>query len=51
VVLSGAATVEQLQSNLGARDVAWDDDLEDALAGLAEPADEYWAARSRLAWN
>jgi aryl-alcohol dehydrogenase-like predicted oxidoreductase len=51
VVLSGAATVEQLQSNLGARDVAWDDELEDALAGLAEPADEYWAARSRLAWN
>ena len=34
VVLSGAATVEQLASNLAARDVAWDDALEERLAGL-----------------
>jgi aryl-alcohol dehydrogenase-like predicted oxidoreductase len=51
VVLSGAATVEQLSSNLGARDVGWDDGLEGALGGLAEPSREYWEARSRLAWN
>jgi aryl-alcohol dehydrogenase-like predicted oxidoreductase len=51
VVLSGAATVAQLESNLGAAGVAWDGSLEGALAGLAEPADAYWAARSRLAWN
>jgi aryl-alcohol dehydrogenase-like predicted oxidoreductase len=51
VVLSGAATVEQLESNLGASRVAWDNELEHALEGLVEPADEYWAARSKLAWN
>jgi hypothetical protein len=50
-VLSGAATVEQLESNLGASRVAWDDALERALEPLAEPADAYWEARSRLAWN
>jgi aryl-alcohol dehydrogenase-like predicted oxidoreductase len=51
VVLTGAATVEQLSSNLGAVGVAWDEALEEALCGLAEPADAYWEARSRLAWN
>ena len=51
VVLSGAATVEQLESNLGATAVAWDASLEEALAELEEPADAYWAERSRLAWN
>jgi aryl-alcohol dehydrogenase-like predicted oxidoreductase len=51
VVLSGAATVEQLESNLGASRVAWDDALERALEPVAEPADAYWEARSRLAWN
>jgi aryl-alcohol dehydrogenase-like predicted oxidoreductase len=51
VVLSGAATVVQLESNLGAVGVGWDEALEDTLAGLAEPADEYWERRSRLAWN
>jgi aryl-alcohol dehydrogenase-like predicted oxidoreductase len=51
VVLSGAATVEQLTSNLGATGVAWDAELERALEPLAESAPEYWQARSRLAWN
>jgi aryl-alcohol dehydrogenase-like predicted oxidoreductase len=51
VVLSGAATVAQLESNLGALSVAWDSALERALAALVEPADAYWATRSRLAWN
>jgi aryl-alcohol dehydrogenase-like predicted oxidoreductase len=51
VVLSGAATVQQLESNLGAARVAWDEELERSLAELVEPADEYWAARSKLAWN
>ena len=51
VVLSGAATVAQLESNLGAAGVAWNEALEDALGGLAEPADAYWDRRSRLAWN
>ncbi|WP_086818547.1 aldo/keto reductase [Allokutzneria sp. NRRL B-24872] len=45
-VLSGAASTEQLASNLRALDV----DVED-LSDLAEPAEQYWATRSRLAWN
>jgi aryl-alcohol dehydrogenase-like predicted oxidoreductase len=51
LVLSGAATVAQLRSNLAARDVAWDDELEERLAGLVEEPDAYWAARAELPWN
>ena len=51
LVLSGAATVEQLRSNLASREVAWDDQLEVRLAGLAEEPDAYWAARGALPWN
>jgi aryl-alcohol dehydrogenase-like predicted oxidoreductase len=51
VVLSGAATVEQLRSNLAAREVTWDDDTEQRLAGLAEDPQAYWAARAALPWN
>jgi aryl-alcohol dehydrogenase-like predicted oxidoreductase len=45
VVLSGAASVEVLRSNLRARDAA--------PAELGEPEDSaaYWARRSALAWN
>ena len=51
VVLSGVATVDTLRSNLAALDVAWDAQAAEALAPLAEPADEYWERRSELAWN
>lgn len=51
VVLSGAATVDQLDSNLGAIAVAWDEQAEAALASLAETPEAYWSARSRLPWN
>jgi aryl-alcohol dehydrogenase-like predicted oxidoreductase len=51
VALSGAATVDTLRSNLAALDVAWDAELDERLAGLVEPADEYWERRSELAWN
>jgi aryl-alcohol dehydrogenase-like predicted oxidoreductase len=51
VVLSGVATVETLRSNLAALDVVWDAQAAEALAPLAEPADEYWERRSELAWN
>jgi aryl-alcohol dehydrogenase-like predicted oxidoreductase len=51
VVLSGAATVDQLASNLGALDVGLSAvEIED-LASLREPAEAYWAARSRMAWS
>jgi aryl-alcohol dehydrogenase-like predicted oxidoreductase len=51
VVLSGAATVDTLRSNLAALDVTWDAQLDERLAELAEPADAYWARRAELAWN
>ncbi len=50
-MLSGAAQVAHLQSNLGALRVNWSDALDGALAGLVEPADRYWRTRSQLAWN
>jgi aryl-alcohol dehydrogenase-like predicted oxidoreductase len=51
LVLSGAATVGQLRSNLAARELAWDDELERQLAGLVEEPDAYWATRAELPWN
>ena len=46
VVLSGAATVEQVRSNAVAIDV----DV-GRLGSLVVPADVYWAARAKLAWT
>jgi aryl-alcohol dehydrogenase-like predicted oxidoreductase len=51
IVLSGAATAEQLQSNVAAFQINWAEELSDRLAPLAEPAAEYWQTRSQLAWN
>ena len=51
VVLSGAATVDTLRSNLAALDVTWVAELDERLAELAEPADAYWERRAELAWN
>src|SRR5512133_64134 len=51
VVLSGAATVDTLRSNMAALDARWDAQAEEELAPLAEPPEEYWERRSELAWN
>jgi aryl-alcohol dehydrogenase-like predicted oxidoreductase len=51
VVLSGAATAAQLRSNLAALELAWDDELEQRLSGLAEEPAAYWEARAALPWN
>lgn len=51
VVLSGAATVEQLRSNLAALSVRWDDLAREKLHPLAEAAEEYWTTRARLPWT
>ena len=51
VVLSGAATVDQLRSNLKAVSVAWDGPAGSALGSLAERPEQYWTTRSRLPWN
>lgn len=50
-VLSGAATADQVRSNIGALRVRIDARARDALAWLAEPVDLYWGTRSRLPWN
>lgn len=51
VVLSGATSVEQLQSNVKALQIPWDDSLADALHELVEPVKSYWHTRSQLPWN
>ena len=51
VALSGAASVEHLQSNLQALEIRWDDSLAEALRELVEPVESYWQTRSQLAWN
>ncbi len=48
-VLSGAATTEQLASNLAAREVARS--LAADLPDIAEEPAAYWSRRSRLAWT
>ncbi|MDJ0792030.1 MAG: aldo/keto reductase [Acidimicrobiia bacterium] len=50
VVLSGASTVDQLDSNLGALSIPGS--LVDGLEGeLAEDAAVYWATRAQLPWQ
>ena len=51
VVLSGAATIEQLHSNLAALQVEWDEDTDQRLQSLVERPEEYWTIRSQLSWN
>ncbi len=51
VVLSGASTVAQLESNLKARDLTLSADDQEALAALKESPEDYWNTRSSLAWN
>jgi aryl-alcohol dehydrogenase-like predicted oxidoreductase len=46
-VLSGAATVEQLRSNLAALEL----DVDPHLDQLAEDPTRYWQERSALPWN
>jgi aryl-alcohol dehydrogenase-like predicted oxidoreductase len=51
VVLSGAATAPQLDSNLNALGLCLEDDDLAGLAGLAEPPVVYWNTRGALPWN
>lgn len=51
VVLSGAATQNQLRSNLRSLEVSWDDEAESEVRQLAEQPESYWRTRSGLAWN
>ena len=51
VVLSGAATTEQLRANARAADVRWDDELTDICARVAETPEAYWRTRADLPWH
>ncbi len=51
VVLSGATTVEHLDSNLAALDLTLPPGLVEELTADAEPAATYWERRRALAWN
>ena len=51
VVLSGAASVETLYSNLSALEVGYDEELDRRLEPLSEERDRYWSERGRLRWN
>jgi aryl-alcohol dehydrogenase-like predicted oxidoreductase len=51
VVLSGAATEQQLESNLAAVELDYDAEIEARLRHLAEEPEHYWSRRSELAWT
>jgi aryl-alcohol dehydrogenase-like predicted oxidoreductase len=51
VVLSGAATAEQLSSNLTARELSLDRDAEAELEAVGRPSGDYWQERASLPWN
>jgi aryl-alcohol dehydrogenase-like predicted oxidoreductase len=51
IVLTGAATVEQIRSNVGALDLAWNPELEKQLGAVSIQSAEYWRVRSTFEWN
>ncbi|MDF2775131.1 MAG: NADP-dependent oxidoreductase domain protein [Geminicoccaceae bacterium] len=51
VVLSGATTVAQLESNLGALEVTMPPESIQRLAAVVMDSAAYWNARSALPWN
>jgi aryl-alcohol dehydrogenase-like predicted oxidoreductase len=51
VILLGAVTIEQLESNLRAPEVHFGPEELEILNALRSPAEEYWTSRARLAWN
>jgi aryl-alcohol dehydrogenase-like predicted oxidoreductase len=51
VVLSGAMTVNQLLSNLNARDLNLEKATLARLGELSQTSDSYWAERKKMEWN
>jgi len=51
IVLSGASTTEQLQSNLAAQRLTLQENIFDKLQDISQPASEYWTTRAKLHWN
>ena len=50
-VLSGAAQLAHLHSNLAAAEMALSPTIRERLASLAESPEVYWQNRSQLSWN
>jgi hypothetical protein len=50
-VLSGAASVETLYSNLSALEVGYNEELDRRLETLCEERERYWSERERLRWS
>ncbi|HZF72182.1 MAG TPA: aldo/keto reductase, partial [Gemmatimonadaceae bacterium] len=51
VVLSGAATAQQIQSTVAALGTAYDPEIEEQLRSISVSSVEYWRARSGFGWN
>jgi aryl-alcohol dehydrogenase-like predicted oxidoreductase len=51
VVLTGAATVEQIRSSVAAVKVDYDAEVEERLRPLSIASEDYWRARSSFRWN
>jgi aryl-alcohol dehydrogenase-like predicted oxidoreductase len=51
VVLTGAATVGQIQANVAALELDYDSELEAELRLVSISSTEYWRARSSFDWN
>jgi aryl-alcohol dehydrogenase-like predicted oxidoreductase len=51
IVLSGAATVDQIGSTVAALGLVYDEKLDEQLRSVAVASDEYWQARSSFRWN
>ncbi|MEZ4851131.1 MAG: aldo/keto reductase [Bacteroidia bacterium] len=50
-VLSGAARIAHLHSNLKALEINWDDNLSDRISVIRESPQTYWNIRKSLVWN
>jgi aryl-alcohol dehydrogenase-like predicted oxidoreductase len=50
-VLTGAATVGQIQSSISAQELVDDPELEETLRSVSINSAEYWRARSSFRWN
>lgn len=51
VVLTGAATVDQVRANVSALSFTYDSELDDEFPSLYVSSDQYWRARAGFAWN
>jgi aryl-alcohol dehydrogenase-like predicted oxidoreductase len=51
IVLTGAATAEQVRSSAAALKFVYDSELDEQLRSVGVASDEYWRARSAFRWN